>query len=153
MGIVGQPFHGIPSQTHEYIEWYLANLIPFLNMQGPQVTVDIGVSNTSVETHQMKSQQRARRRRTPPILASCSIKILSHLIIHLHSLYFNNNHSQILTIVHTHLYQLLKNLLPICLVQTLECQSQLIHTCKICTPLNTHHIILMMLAILLACNI
>jgi len=65
MGIVGQPFHGIPSQTHEYIEWYLANLIPFLNMQGPQVTVDIGVSNTSVETHQMKPQQCAQRRRTP----------------------------------------------------------------------------------------
>ena len=51
MGIVGQPIPGPPLQTHEYMEWYFANLIPFLTMQGPQVAVDMGVGNTSVETH------------------------------------------------------------------------------------------------------
>ena len=52
MIIVRQPIHGPPSQTHEYMEWYFTNLIPFLTMQGPQVTIDMEVSNTSAITHQ-----------------------------------------------------------------------------------------------------
>lgn len=76
------------------------------------------------------------------------MKIWIQLVIHLHSLYLNNNYIQILTIFHTHLHRLLKNLSTICLVQTLECQCKLMHTCKVCTQLNTHYIIIMMLVIL-----